>query len=43
MDEEKKEALLDLILDKIEAEPDEVEKIELKIIWKPKAKKPKQD
>ncbi len=42
MDEENKEALQEAILKAIGAEPDEVEKIELHIVWKPSKGKPKQ-
>ena len=42
MGEENKEALQEVILEAIGAEPDEVEKIELHIIWKPSKGKPKQ-
>lgn len=43
MGEENKEALQETILKAIGAEPDEVEKIELNIVWKPNKGKSRQD
>ncbi len=46
MNEEKKEALQSVVLETIGAKPDEVEAIEIRIVYKPskvaKAEKPKQ-
>ncbi len=42
MEEEREKALRDVILETIGAEPDAVEKVELRIVWRPSKENPKQ-